>query len=75
MVAIGTRLLVFIDDVAADGSGRMNSDMFVILLIMYIPSYTICSDSAKLIAKLIRQPSQCRWIMTRNISESNTGAS
>lgn len=52
-----TWLLVFIDDVSADGSSRMSAEVYRAILSARI----IETNVAKLIAL------QCEWIMTQNI--------
>ena len=55
MAASGTGSLVFIDDVTADKSSRMNSEVFQAILSAHIQP-----NASELIG-------QCRWTVTQNI--------
>ncbi len=58
MAASGTGSLVFIDDVTADKSSRMNSEVFRAILSAHIQPNA---------SELIDGASQCRWTMTQSI--------
>ena len=58
MAASGTGSLVFIDDITADKSNRMNSEVFRAILSAHIGQMLQNSSDGA---------SQCRWTMTRSI--------